>query len=68
MKKVKAFYAKLPKEVKIFFEYILPAAVVTAAIDYFGTLEISNEYVLMFLNLFLIFLRNLKPRYDTYKN
>ena len=64
MKKLKKFYAKLPKEVKIFLEYILPSAVIAAAVDYFGSLEINNAYVLGAVNLLLIFLRNLKPRYQ----
>lgn len=62
---LKDWYGKLPKEVKVFVEYILPSAIITAAIDYFGTLEINNEYVLAGVNLLLIFLRNVKPRYQS---
>ena len=67
MAKKQSFYAKLPTELKVFVEYILPSAVIASAIDYFGTLEINNAYVLAVVNILLIFLRNLKPRYERLK-
>lgn len=66
-KKKVSLYSRLPKECKIFCEYILPSAILTAAIDYFGSLEIDNSYVLGLINLVLIFLRELKPRYKQLK-
>jgi len=62
------FYEKLlPKEVKVFVEYILPSAVLTALIDYLTTLKIESIYVAAIINLVLIFLRELKPRVERLK-
>ena len=70
--KLKEMYNSLPQEVKIFVEYILPSAVVTAAVDYLKALDVSNPIVALvvyaLVNLGLIFLRNLKPRYERLKN
>lgn len=64
---MKEWYAKLPKEVRIFIEYILPAAIIAALIDYLQLLQIDNVYVAGIVNLVLIFLRELKPRYEARK-
>jgi TM2 domain-containing membrane protein YozV len=64
---MKEFYAKLPKEVKVFVEYILPSAIITALIDYMATLTIESVYVAGFINIVLIFLRQIKPRYERLK-
>lgn len=61
-KKKVSFYAKLPKEVRVFVEYILPSAILTSLIDYLTGLEIDNVYVIGIINIVLIFLRELKPR------
>ena len=61
------FYEKLPKEFKVFVEYILPSAVLTALIDYLTTLKIESVYVAAIINLVLIFLRELKPRVERLK-
>ena len=61
------FYDKLPKEVKVFVEYILPSAVLTALIEYLTTLKIESIYVAAIINLVLIFLRELKPRVERLK-
>jgi hypothetical protein len=67
MKKLKEWYGKLPKEVTIFIEYILPSAVLTALVDYLTKLEIKDIYVAGLINIVLIFLRQLKPRYERIK-
>lgn len=64
LRKIVGFYQKLPKEVRVFFEYILPAAILTALIDYMATFEFNNVYVAGVVNLVLIFLRQIKPRYE----
>ena len=61
------FYEKLPKEFKVFVEYILPSAVLTALIDYLTTLKIESVYVAAIINMVLIFLRELKPRVERLK-
>jgi len=61
---LKDLYESLPKEVKVFVEYILPSAIITAAIDYVTGLKIDNIYIAGLVNLFLIFLRQVKPRYE----
>jgi len=64
MSELKVFYEKLPKEVKVFVEYILPSAVLTAAIDYLTNLKLNDVYVVGIINIVLIFLRQVKPRYE----
>lgn len=67
MQKLKELYAKLPDEVTVFIEYILPSVVIAALIDYLAGLEINNVYLSAFINLFLIFLRQIKPRFERLK-
>lgn len=67
MKKLKELYNKLPKEAKVFVEYILPSAVLTALIDYLSGLEINDVYVAGVINIVLIFLRQVKPRLERIK-
>lgn len=62
MKNFRKWYVALPRELRVFVEYILPSAIITAAIDYFGGLEAENEYVMGAINILLIFLRQAKPR------
>ena len=62
-----AFYSKLPKEVKVFIEYILPSALLTAIVEYWSGVKINNVYLAAIINIILIFLRELKPRYDRMK-
>lgn len=64
MKKLKELYSKLPKEVTIFIEYILPSAILAALIDYLAGLNLDNAYVMAGVNIALIFLRQIKPRYE----
>ena len=64
MKKVKELYGKLPQEVRVFIEYILPSAILASLIEYLGQLEINSVLVAGLVNLVLIFLRQLKPRYE----
>lgn len=59
---LKELYSKLPREVRVFVEYVLPSAVLTALVDYLADLKVENTYVMGGINLTLIFLRNLKPR------
>lgn len=60
-------YEKLPKELHVFVEYILPSAVLTAVIDYLTGLEINDVYVAGIINLVLVFLREIKPRREAKK-
>lgn len=64
MKKLKEFYAKLPPEVTVFIEYILPSAILTALIQYLTDLEVSSVLTAGLINVLLIFLRELKPRFE----
>ncbi len=68
MNKLKELYGKLPKEAKVFVEYILPSAIITALVDYLGGLEFNDVYVAAVVNVVLIFLRQLKPRYERLKS
>ena len=68
MNKLKELYAKLPKEVTIFLEYILPSAILAALIEYLGGLELDNTLVMGIVNIILIFLRQLKPRIQAIKS
>jgi TM2 domain-containing membrane protein YozV len=61
---MKEWYAKLPKEVHVFLEYILPSAILTALIDYLTGLKIDDIYIAGAINIILIFLRQIKPRYE----
>ena len=63
MKKFKEFYAKLPDEVTVLIEYIIPSAIITAIIEYVTSLEINNVYIAGAVNIVLIFLRQIKPRF-----
>ena len=67
MEKFLAFYSKLPDEVTVFIEYILPSAIITALVDYVANLQIQDIYVAALVNIVLIFLRQLKPRYERLK-
>ena len=64
MNKLKELYGKLPKEVKVFLEFILPSAILVALIDYLSVLEFDNVLLVGLINVILIFLRELKPRYE----
>lgn len=64
MKRLKELYGKLPKEVTVFIEYILPSAVLAALVDYLAGLDLDNVYVMAAVNLVLIFLRQIKPRVE----
>lgn len=64
---LKELYSKLPSEVTVFIEYILPSVILTALIDYLTALKINDVYVAAIINLVLIFLRELKPRYERLK-
>lgn len=68
MDKIKELYGKLPKEITIFVEYILPSAVIGALITYLTTLEVESVYLAGIINVILIFLRQIKPRYDRLKS
>ena len=67
MKKLKEFYGKLPPEVTVFIEYILPSAILTALIQYLTELEVSGVATAAIINVLLIFLRELKPRFERMK-
>jgi len=60
-------YNRLPKEVKVFIEYILPSAIITALVDYLTNLKIDDIYIAGLINIVLIFLREVKPRYEERK-
>ena len=61
---LKEFYEKLPQEVHVFIEYILPSAVLTALVDYLTNLKVDDVYVAGVINIVLIFLRQIKPRVE----
>lgn len=67
MKKFIELYKNLPKEIRVFIEFILPSAILTALIDYLTGLEINNLYVAGLINIILIFLREIKPRAEERK-
>jgi hypothetical protein len=67
MKKIIEFYKSLPKEFRIFIEFILPSAIVTALIEYLTNLKINDLYVAGAVNIILIFLREIKPRIEARK-
>lgn len=62
MKRLLELYNKLPDEITIFIEYILPSAILTALIDYLTALQINDVIVAGLINVLLIFLRQIKPR------
>ena len=61
--KIKEWYGKLPDEVTVLIEYIIPSAIITAIIEYATSLEINNVYIAGAVNIVLIFLRQIKPRF-----
>ena len=65
--KLKELYGKLPDEVTIFVEYLLPSAIITALVDYLTTLDMNNVYIAAIANIVIIFLRQIKPRLDAKK-
>jgi TM2 domain-containing membrane protein YozV len=67
MKKIIEFYKNLPKEFRIFIEFILPSAIITALIDYLTNLKINDLYIAGAVNIILIFLREIKPRIEERK-
>jgi TM2 domain-containing membrane protein YozV len=67
MKKIIEFYKNLPKEFRIFIEFILPSAIITALIDYLTNLKINDLYIAGAVNIVLIFLREIKPRIEERK-
>lgn len=64
MRTIFGYYEKLPKEVKVFIEYILPSAILTALVNYLTELQVNDVYIAGLINIVLIFLRQLKPRYE----
>ena len=66
--KLVELYNKLPKEVTVFIEYILPSVILTTLIEYLGGLQLNNIYVAGIINIVLIFLRQLKPRIEKLRN
>lgn len=64
---MREFYAGLPKEVRVFFEYILPSAVLASLVEYLEVLSLDNAVVMGLINIGLLFLRQLKPRLDARK-
>jgi hypothetical protein len=62
LEKLLELYDRLPKEVKVFVEYILPSAILTALVDYLSNLQVQDVYMAAIINIVLIFLRQLKPR------
>ena len=63
LRKIAKIYSVFPKEVKVFLEYILPSAIITALIDYLTSLQFNDAYVAMIVNVVLIFLREAKKLY-----
>ena len=64
---LKELYNKLPEELKIFFEYLLPSVLIAFGIDYLTKLEVNNVFLALGVNIGLIFLRQIKPRYERLK-
>ena len=60
---IKTIWDKFPSEVKV-AGYIAASYGLSAFIVELGELEISNVWLAVVLNIFLVFLKELKPRYE----
>ena len=66
MNKVSEVWGKLPAEIKVAV-YISASYGLSAVIVELGKLEINNVWLAIALNIFLVFLKELKPRVDRIK-
>lgn len=62
--KAKKLYGKLPSEFKVAIEYLIPSYLVTVAIEELSKVESNKLVVLILTNILLIFLRQIKPRFE----
>jgi hypothetical protein len=61
-----AFWGKLPKEVKV-AAFIATSYGLADVISALELIQVSNTWLAIILNLFLVFLKELKPRVERYK-
>lgn len=61
--KISEIWGKLPAEVKVAI-YISASYGLSAVIVELGRLQINNVWLAIALNIFLVFLKELKPRVD----
>lgn len=66
MDKIKAFWEKLPAEIKVAL-YITVSYTLAELIVILGKLEINSVPLSFAINILLVFLKNLKPRIDSFK-
>lgn len=66
MDKIKAFWEKLPAEIKVAL-YITVSYTLAELIVILGKLEINSVPLSFAINILLVFLKNLKPRMDSMK-
>jgi len=64
--KIKAFWEKLPAEIKVAL-YITVSYTLAELIVILGKLEINSVPLSFAINILLVFLKNLKPRIDSFK-
>jgi len=56
MEKIKAFWDKLPKEIKV-FAYVALSGASTAVVKQLESTEVKNLLVMALVNVFIVFLR-----------
>lgn len=66
IEKIKEIWGKLPAEIKVSL-YIAVSYGLSALIIQLGKLQISDPFLAIVINIFLVFLKELKPRLDAKK-
>lgn len=61
------YYNMLPKEVKVTM-YIALSFGLADVITQIGLIEVNNTWLAIAINILLVFLKQLQPRLETYKN
>lgn len=61
------YYNMLPKEVKVAM-YIALSFGLADVIKQIGLIEVNNTWLAIIINILLVFLKQLQPRLETYKN
>jgi hypothetical protein len=61
-----ALWARLPAEIKVAV-YLALSYGVSEVIIQLGKVEVSNVWLVIVVNIVIVFLKNLKPRYDSRK-
>lgn len=67
MNKIKELYGKLPKEAIVAIEYLIPSYLITVFIEQLASLETNSFILNILVNIALIFLRQIKPRFEKMK-